>query len=833
MIELAVNGERRSLTLDSRTPLLWALRDALGLKGTKYGCGVGVCGICVVWLDGAPAKACQVPLAEAAGRAVTTLEGLGSEHPVVRAWIAEQVPQCGYCQGGQIMTAAALLARDPRPSPQEAAAALDEVLCRCGTYHRIRRAFARAAQGDLPPAPGMTPPPAPPGTRHFALNDFVRLGTDGTFTVVVNHSEMGQGALTGLALLVAEELGVAPSALRTEFAPAEARYKNPMWNVQLTGGSSSIRGEWERLRRAGAEAREKLLAAAAKRWRVNARECRLYDDGITHEPTGRSLPLGELAEAAAQERPPARIRLKPPSAFRFIGRPAPRLDIPDMVAGRTVYGIDVEVPGRLVAVVARPPEFGGRLKRVDPSRALAVPGVVRVLEIGNGVAVVAETFLQALQGREALDIEWAPGPHGALSNDGIEAALEEALARPGKVVLARGRPKRVLTRAERVLEAIYATPYLAHGTLEPMNCTAHVHGDGCDVWVGTQSQEDAQKAAAQAAGLPRSRVRVHTAFLGGGFGRRLETDFVAEAVELSKAMGTPVQVLWTRADDLRHDAYRPAHRARLQAALDRKGWPEALFVRVAGPELALDMVEVPYAIPHYREEHAEVASPVPTGAWRAVGASQNGFVVEGFIDELAHAGGHDPFEFRRTLLASHPRHRAVLERAAALAGWGTPLPPGRGRGIATYASFGAWVALVAEAAVNEAGKIQVERVTSVIDCGLAVNPDSVLAQVEGGIAMGLSATLKEEVRIEGGRVTQATFRDYPILTFSEMPELEVEIAESREPPGGVGEPAVPVVAPAVANAVFAATGLRLRRLPLRLPGGRPFAPGGFNPMKCA
>jgi isoquinoline 1-oxidoreductase beta subunit len=818
MMELAINGRRHRLSLEPQTPLLWALRDALGLKGTKYGCGVGACGICVVWLDGTPVKACQVTLADVGTRAVTTLEGLGSEHPVVRAWIAEQVPQCGYCQGGQIMTAAALLARHPQPSPQEVAAALNEVLCRCGTYPRIRRAFERAAQGELPTAAPAALSPPPPGTREFPLNDFVRLSTDGVFTVVVNHSEMGQGALTGLALLVAEELGIAPSALRTEFAPAQARYKNPMWNVQLTGGSSSIRGEWQRLRRAGAEARQKLLAAAAKRWRVKARECRLHDDRIIHEPTGRHFPLGVLAQAAAQERRPGRVTLKPPAAFHFIGRPTPRLDIPDMATGRTVYGIDVEVPGKLVAVVARPPVFGGRLQRVDPSRALAIPGVARVLEIGSGVAVVAQTFLQAQQAREALDIVWAPGSHAALSNDDIEAALEEGLARPGKVARARGRPKGVLARAERVLEAVYATPYLAHGTLEPMNCTAHVHGDGCDVWVGTQSQEDAQKAAAEAAGLPRSRVRVHTAFLGGGFGRRLETDFVVEAVALSKALGAPVQVLWTRADDLQHDVYRPAHRARLQAALDRKGWPEALFVRVAGPALALDMVEVPYAIPHYREEHAEVVLPVPSGAWRAVGASQNGFVVEGFIDELAHAGGHDPFEFRRALLASHPRQRAVLERAAALAGWGAPLPPGRGRGIATYASFGAWVALVAEVTVSATGDIRVESAVGVIDCGLAVNPDSVRAQVEGGIAMGLSAALKEEVRIEGGRVTQATFRDYPILTFSEMPALQVEIVESREPPGGVGEAAVPVAAPAVANAVFAATGVRLRRLPLRLPG---------------
>jgi isoquinoline 1-oxidoreductase beta subunit len=818
VIEITVNGQAQRLDLDPEMPLLWALRDALGLKGTKFGCGVGICGICVVLMDAEPHHACRVPLRRAAGRRITTIEGLDPGHPVVQAWIAEQVPQCGYCQPGQVLAAAALLAGNPAPSNGEVAAAMGGVLCRCGTYQRIRRAIARAARGEPAPAPAPAVP-APPGAEQFALNDWVRVGTDGAITVVISHSEMGQGALTGLAMLIAEELGVEPARLRTEFAPAEPRYRNPLFDVQLTGGSSSIRGEWQRLRRAGAQARAMLLAAAARRFRVPAGECGIEGAAVVHAPSGRRVSFGELARAAAGERAPARVKLKDPAGFRWIGTALPRLDVPAMVGGRTVYGIDRALPGMRVAVVERSPVFGGRLKRFEARRALEVPDVERVLEISSGVAVVALSYWAAARGRDALFVEWDPGPNASLDNASIEAALEEALRTPGKAARARGHARRVLAEAQRVIEATYATPYLAHATLEPMNCVAHVRRDRCELWVGTQSQEDTQGVAARISGLPRRRVQVHTTHLGGGFGRRLATDFVAEAVELSKVLGEPVQVIWNRADDMQHDAYRPASRARLQAALDDAGWPTAWLLRLAGPGLALDMVQVPYAIPHYREEHREVNFAVPVGAWRAVGASQNAFIVEGFVDELARAGGHDPFEFRRRLLLGAPRQRAVLERAAALGGWGRPLPRGHGRGIALYSSFGAHVAQVAEVSVGNPGGIRVQRVACAMDCGIAVNPDSVRAQVEGGIAFGLSAALKEEVRIEGGRVVQSTFEDYPILTLPEMPEVEVEIVASREPPGGAGEPAVPVIAPAVANAVCAATGVRLRRLPLRLPGG--------------
>jgi isoquinoline 1-oxidoreductase subunit beta len=431
------------------------------------------------------------------------------------------------------------------------------------------------------------------------------------------------------------------------------------------------------------------------------------------------------------------------------------------------------------------------------------------------VAVVAEDFLSALKGREALHVDWEPGGHAALDNAEIEKSLAVALTRDGGVARNDGNARRVLKNASRIIEASYRTPYLAHATLEPMNCIAEVSASGCEIWVGTQGQADTQAIAAKLTGLPKKKVHVHTQFLGGGFGRRLETDFVADAVELAMKTGAPVQVIWTRADDLQHDMYRPAGAMHLRAALDAAGDPQVWFMRIAGSELVLQGVDVPYAIQNVREERVTIESPLPTGAWRSVGASNNAFAIESFIDELAHAAGRDPFDYRRVLLRQAPRHRAVLELAAEKAGWDTPMSGGHGRGIAVYRSFGSIVAQVAEVSVAN-NRIRVGRVICAIDCGIAVNPDSVRAQLEGSVAMGVSAALKEEIRIQAGRVTQANFADYPILTLAEMPAVEVHIVASNEEPGGVGEPGVPPTMAAVANAVFAATSQRLRTLPLRL-----------------
>jgi isoquinoline 1-oxidoreductase beta subunit len=816
MISLTVNGTPRTLTGDPDTPLLWALRDELGLKGTKYGCGVGVCGTCLVLIDDELHHACMVPVRKVAGRRVLTVEGLAETHPkLIGAWIAEQVPQCGYCQPGQLMAAAALLARTIAPSDADIDVAMATVLCRCGTYSRIRRAIHRAARGESIPATVMGAEPTPVEEGSVTLNDFIRIAPDNHVTLVVNHSEMGQGSLTGLCMLAAEELEVDLATMHAVFAPAGERYKNPLWGEQFTGGSSSIRGEWEPLRRFAAEARERLVAVAAKRLGVEPGECRAEHGHVVHKPSARRLSYAELAEDAARLKPPRRIWLKAPDDFRLIGRVAPRLEIPDMVVGKTLYGIDVTLPDMRVATVARCPAFGGRVRRIDDRQARSVPGVREVLTVESGVAVVADDFWAALKGREKLNVEWDDGPHARLTTETIYAQLREAARKPGKAVDRTDRVERPFEKAACIVEAEYATPYLAHGTLEPMNAVADVRHDGVDVWVGTQSQVDTQKIAARIAGLPKKQVRVHTQFIGGGFGRRLETDFVADAVELSKKIGRPVQVIWTRADDLQHDMYRPAGHALLKAALDADDRPQAVLMRFAGSELALEGIDLPYSIPRVREEHVEVESPLPTGPWRSVGASQNAFAIESFIDELAHAARRDPLVFRLELLGEAPRHRAVLERVAAMCDWGMALPAGTGHGLAVYYSFGSVVAVVAEAVLVN-GAIRVPRVWAAIDCGIAVNPDAVRAQIEGSVAMGLSAALKEEVRIERGRVVQATFEDYPIFRMADMPAVELHIMESREPPGGVGEPGVPVIAPAVANAVFAAGGRRLRRLPLKL-----------------
>ncbi|HUJ86391.1 MAG TPA: molybdopterin cofactor-binding domain-containing protein [Burkholderiales bacterium] len=800
MTTLLVNGAMYEVRADPDKPLLWVLRDELGLKGTKYGCGVGVCGACAVLLDGEPNHACMLPLARVGAREVTTIEGIAADHPVVRAWIAAQVPQCGYCQPAQILSAAALLARLPSPSDAEIDAAMSGVLCRCGTYARIRHALHAAAGRPpavataLPEMLGELPPDA--GTQ---MNDWLWINGGGTVTLMVNHSEMGQGALTGLAVLAAEELDIGLDRLRTVFAPADPRYRNGYWGEQFTGGSSSMRGEWTTLREAAARTRLRLLRAAARRWGVAPAQCRSGNGRVAHPESGRFLDYGELVRDAARLAEPARAPLKAPAAWRYIGKPLARLDVPAMCLGRIRYGIDAAPPAAKVALVARAPVFGGRLLRFDGRAALAIPGVRRVLAIESGVAVVADDLWSAQRGREALSLQWRAGRHARLSGAQIERRLLAALGR---------------SATEGRFEATYRTPYLAHATIEPTNCVAEVRRDGCDVWVGTQHQADTQRVAARVAGLAKSKVRVHTQFLGGGFGRRLETDFVAEAVELAKALGMAVQVVWTRADDLQHDFYRPAHAARLSARLDGEGLPAEWLLRIAGPELALGGIDVAYAVPSLRERHVEVASPLPTGPWRSVGASNNAFAIESFVDELAHRAGRDPLEYRLALLAGAPRHAAVLRLAAGRAGWGSPPEPGRGRGVAVYQSFGSVAAVVIEASVA-ARAIRVERAVCAIDCGIAVLPDAVHAQLEGSVALGLSAALKEEIRIAGGRVRQSSFADYPILEFGEMPAVETYIVDSAADPGGVGEPAVPVVAPALANAVFAACGQRLRRLPLR------------------
>jgi isoquinoline 1-oxidoreductase beta subunit len=819
VLALNVNGRaRQAAESDAQRPLLWYLRDRLGLKGTKFGCGHGGCGACTVALNGKAVQSCTVTVAEAAGSDVLTIEGIvrNPAHPVLRAWLAGQVPQCGYCQPAMIVATVALLEANPRPSDAAIDAALAHVLCRCGTYARVRAAVHRAAAQRWDDAPfaaaALPPPPVESDARAFCFNPWVTIRADGTVVVTIERSEMGQGVNTALAMLVAEELCVPLERVRTVFAPVDHAYDNPVIGMQITVGSMSVRNAWLRMRRAGADARERLIAAAATRWNVEPAACRAQDGAVVDPSGKRRCAYGELAAAAAALPPIEAPRLTDFAHLRILGKPAARLEIPAHIAGRSVFGMDVTLPGLLAATMLLPPRFGAEPAHIDAAAARAIAGVRDVFAIGDGVAIVADDLWSAFRGREAVHVSWRGGD-ADLSSAQIHTRLRAALERPGTVERERGDALRALGDAATVLEAEYATPYVAHAPIEPINCTVRISDGRCEVWVPTQGQTMAQAAAARASGLPLDAVDIHTTFLGGGFGRRSTPDFVTEAVQIAKRTGSPIGLVWARSDDIQHDHFRPASLVKLRAALDAANAPAGLDVRIAGPKLASDGIDIPYDIPNLRIEFVEDDPGVPTGYWRSVGASQNAFAIEGFIDELARAANADPVDFRLRLLGSSPRHRAVLERAAATANWGAPSPR-HAQGVAVYFTHGAWCAQIAEVALRADGGIAVHRIVCAVDCGFAVNPDTVRAQMEGAIAFGLTAALKSAITIEHGGVVQTGFRDFPLLTIVEMPQIDVNIIASRADPAGAGECGVPPVAPAVANAVCALTGRRLRSLPL-------------------
>jgi isoquinoline 1-oxidoreductase beta subunit len=670
----------------------------------------------------------------------------------------------------------------------------------------------------------------------FAPNAFVRIGTDDSVTVLINHSEMGQGTFTALPMLVAEELDADWSKVRAEHAPVDPAYNHVGFGIQMVGGSTSTWSEWERLRKAGATARAMLIAAAAQAWKVEPASCRAENGHVVHTDSGRRLSFGQLAERAARLTPPQNVALKDPKDFKLIGKPTKRLDTPEKINGQGVFGLDVKVPGMLVAVVARPPVFGGKVKNFDASKAKAVPGVRHVVAIDRGIAVVADGYWPALKGREALAITWDEGPLATLDSRTQREQYAELAKQPGAVAKKAGDVAAAMSRAAKKLEAAYELPYLAHATMEPLNCVADVRPDGCDVWTGTQFQTVDRDAAAQVAGLKPEQVKVHTPLLGGGFGRRAVPDshFVREAVQISKAVKAPVKVIWTREDDTRGGYYRPAAYHAISAGLDAAGNPvgwqhrivcqsfiagtpfEAAVIKGGVDETAVEgAADLPYDIPNLLVDWQQAPGGVPTLWWRSVGHSHNAFVVETFLDELAQAAGQDPLAYRRALLGQRPRHQRVLELAAEKAGWGKPLPDGRGRGLAVHESFGSFVAQVAEVSVSKEGQLRVHRVVCAIDCGPVVNPDTIHAQMEGGIVFGLTAALYGEITFEKGRVKQRNFHDYPMLRMNEMPVVETHIVPSADKMGGVGETGVPPIAPAVANAVFAVTGKRVRRLPIR------------------
>lgn len=689
-------------------------------------------------------------------------------------------------------------------------------------------AIAVAAPGCVEHAPE----PLITGQPPFRPNAWITLNDDGTVDILVDEMEMGQGVMTSVPMIIADELDVPWSAVRVSYGPRDPS----AWPRSVsTGGSTSIRAGWETVRQAGATGRALMVAAAAATLDVPASELHTEAGTVVHRLSDRRLRYQELLELAATLEPPdpETVPLRDPAEFSIIGTRVPRVDTPSKVDGSLRYAMDTQVEGMLVAAVARCPVFGGKLRAFDADEALRMPGVRHVVPIANGVAVAADDTWTALRARDALRVTWDEGPVARLDTAGLDRTLVRLVDEPGAVARDDGDAPGILARAgNRVVEAVYRAPYLAHACMEPLNCTAHVRDDAVDLWVPTQNATASQRVAAGITGLPESAIQVHAIPMGGGFGRRSNTDFVAEAVETSKAIGAPVKVVWSREDDTRGGYYRPVALHRLRAVLNERGRPTAWAHRVAAPSI-LDQLrpgslrdgvdgdavagaaDLPYDIPNVRVEYAQADPGVPLWWWRAVGHSHNAFATECFLDELAVAAGRDPVEMRRELLADEPRLRNVLDAAAAHIGWDDPPPAGRSRGVATHASFVSYVAQIAEVSV-EAGRVRVHRVVCAIDCGRVINPDTVEAQVQSAIAYGLTAALYGEITLRNGRPVQANFDTYRMLRIDAMPVVDVIIADSEEAPGGVGEAGLPPLAAAVANAVFSGSAQRVRSLPIRL-----------------
>ncbi len=669
----------------------------------------------------------------------------------------------------------------------------------------------------------------------FSPNAFIRVAPDDTITILINKSEMGQGVYTSLSMIAAEELDADWTKVRAESAPVAPEYNHTVFGTQMTGGSSSIYSSYAQLRKAGAMARSMLVAAAAADWSVPTSSCKT-ENGVVTSGVHRAS-YGQLAEKASRLLPPTEVTLKDPKDFRIIGKPLARLDTTGKVRGTGMFGIDVNVPGMLVAVVARPSVFGARASSFEAAKAKSVAGVRHVVSIASGVAVVADGFWAATRGRDALEVKWEyPGSGPLLDSDAQRKEYAALAEKAGLVATKEGDALTRISSATTKVEAAYEFPYLAHATMEPLNCVADVRPDSCEIWTGTQVQTMDRDAAAEITGLPKDKVRLHTTLLGGGFGRRAvpSSHFVREAVEISKLIKTPVKVIWTREDDMRGGYYRPAYYHKFAGALDENGDLVAWAQRIVGqsviagtpfesafvkngidPTSVEGAADLPYAIPNLLVDLHTTKELVPVLWMRSVGHTHTAFAVESFFDELAHAAGKDSYELRRTLLRNHPRHKGVLEMAAEKAEWGKPLPKGWGRGIAVHESFGSYVAYVAEVSVESDGSPRVRRIVGAVDCGQVVNPAIVKAQIQGAAVFALSAAWYGKITFQNGRVQQGNFDDYPVVRMEECPVIEVHIVPSTEPHGGIGEPGVPPLAPAVCNAFFAASGKRIRRLPLK------------------
>jgi isoquinoline 1-oxidoreductase subunit beta len=673
------------------------------------------------------------------------------------------------------------------------------------------------------------------GADSLVPNAFLRIGKDNTITVIVNHSEMGQGAYTSLPMIIADELDADWSKVKFEAAPVDPVYNHPGFGMQGTGGSTSTWVEWDRFRNAGATGRHLLVAAAAQTWNVDPSALRTEKGFVIHDATNRKISYGELVDKAATITAPKDVKLKDAKDFKLIGKPIKRLDTPEKIDGSGIFGLDVKVPGLLTAVIARPPVFGGKVKSFNADKAKAIPGVKEVVQIDRGIAVVANGFWPAKLGRDALEIVWDEGALATLDTKAQTKQYADLAKETGAVAKKEGDISAVKDKAVKKFDVVYDLPYLAHAPMEPLNCVADVKADSCEIWVGTQFQTVDAMTAAGITGLKPNQIKLHTTLLGGGFGRRavLDAHFVSEAVQVSKAIKSPVKVVWTREDDIRGGYYRPRAYHTISAGLDAAGKPlywkhnivcqsfavgtplEAMMVQNGVDGTAVEGAsEIPYHVPNKQVEWNMAPNGVPTLWWRSVGSSHTAFVVEGFIDELAKAAGKDPFEYRRMLMDKHPRQKKVLEYVAAKAGWKNPLPAGRGKGIAVHESFGSVVAMVAEVSIAK-NNLRVHKMTVAVDCGQVVNPDTIRAQMEGCVVFGLTAALYGEISFENGRVKQRNFHDYKMVRMNEMPVVEVHIMDSKEKMGGVGEPGVPPVAPAVMNALFTLTGKRVRNLPLQ------------------
>ena len=665
----------------------------------------------------------------------------------------------------------------------------------------------------------------------FAPNAFIRIDQSGKTTLIMPQVEMGQGTYTSISMILAEELDADFAQVVVEHAPpSDKLYANPVFGVQVTGNSNSVRSFWKPLRTAGASARAMLVQAAAAQWQVDPASCTTATGEVLHAASGRKLGYGELVDAANAQTLPKDVPLKDPKDFVLIGKPLKRLDTPDKVNGKAVYGIDAMLPDMKFATLRECPVFGGKVAKVDDSAAKKIPGVQKVVVLDDLVAVIGDNTWAAKKGVDALHIEWDEGPNARVSSDDIWRDLRAASEKDGVVAESRGDIAKGLATGERV-EAAYEMPFLAHATMEPINATVHLKPDSLEIWTGTQVLARVQSEAAKAAGLPVEKVIANNHLLGGGFGRKLEPDMVVKAVQIAKHVDGPVKVTWTREEDIQHDVYRPVYRDTIAATLSEGkivGWKykisgSAILARWLPPAFqkgididAIDSaVDTPYEIPNFHVEYVRAEPPaVPTGFWRGVGPNNNVFAIESFMDELARKVGKDPIEFRRSMLGKHPRFLAALDLAAEKSGWGQPLPPRVGRGVCLQPSFASFIVTVVEAEVDELGEVNLRRITSAVDTGIAVNPDTIVAQLEGGLIFGLTAALYGDITIHNGRVQQSNFNDYRMLRIDQTPRIDVHVIKSAEAPGGIGETGANAGPPALRNAIYAATGIALRRMPI-------------------